>query len=843
MRRSLLATLAVVAFFSTLVIALADKPKADPAHDGTLARLLPGVQTDGTIQLHNQWRLRPAGKHLTLGDFPVNIAVHPSGKWLAVLHAGWGEHELAIIDIAAKKQKIVSRATLDQTFNGLIFSPDGTRVYASGGEFEVVHAFDFSDGMLGKRRTLRVARQADKFVPGGMTIDSAGETLYVAGTWGHGICILPVSDPETRQVIALDNETYPYTCLLDQDGKRLFVSLWNKSAVAVIELAKKQVVETWATEKHPTEMLLTKDGKRLFVACANSTRVSVLDAVSGKQEQTLSCALYPTAPAGNTPVSLALTPDGQMLFVANADNNNVAVFNVEEPGKAKSLGFIPVGWYPTSVRYNAVDKRIYVANGRGTTTYANPQGPNPLLPPNKTVREYIAGLYRGTLAIVDTPTPEKMGEYSKQAFACSPLREDLGPTVDLATVANDNPIPRKLKDPSPIKHVIYVVKENRTYDQVLGDMKEGNGDPSLCIFPEKVTPNHHKLAREFVLLDNFYADGEVSADGHEWSMGAYASDFVKKVWPLVYRGSPTGKVAKYPAEGNSGGIGYTPNGYIWDRCKDAGVSYRSYGEFIQQGKNADDPPKARVKSLEGHFDEKFHGYDLDWSDQKRVDRFLEELARFEKEDSMPQFTVMRLPNDHTSATKPGKLTPTAMVADNDLALGRLIEGISKSKFWKETAVFVVEDDAQNGSDHVDAHRTLAFVISPYTKHGAVDSSMYSTTSMLRTMELILGLDPMSQFDAAARPMYNSFQGTPDTKPYSHLDANVDMTDKNKETAPGADVSKTFDLTKEDQADDLLLNEVIWKSVRGADSKMPAPVHSAFFFSRPKPDDDDDDDDD
>jgi DNA-binding beta-propeller fold protein YncE len=836
MRRSLLAFLFLLTLCSSLVVALAEKEPVEPPKQRVSSRVLPGAQANGTIQLHNQWLLRPAGKQLSLGDFPVNIALHPSGKWLAVMHSGFGEHEVIVVDLNSTKQKIACRVPIDQGFYGLCFSPDGTRLFASGGEYEVVHAFDFAEGLLGKKRSLRVAKLTDKFVPGGLAVHPSGETLYVAGTWGHGVCILPVSDPESREVIVLENDSYPYTCALDSEARRLFVSLWNKASVAVIDLATKQVSGTWETERHPTEMVLSPDGKTLYVACANSTRVSVLDTASGKPLQTLSCSLYPAAPVGNTPMSLSLTPEGQMLFVANADCNNLAVFNVAEPANARSLGFIPVGWYPTSVRFNPHDKKIYVANGRGTTTLANPQGPNPLLPPNRTVREYIAGLYRGTLAAIDTPTPEKMGEYTRQAFACSPLRQDQGVTGD---VPDDSPIPRRLKAPCPITHVVYVIKENRTYDQILGDMKEGNGDPSICIFPEKVTPNHHKLAREFVLLDNFYADGEVSANGHEWSMGAYASDFVEKVWPLVYRGSPNKKFTQYPAEGSSGGVGYTPNGYIWDRCKEAGVTYRSYGEFIQQGKNPADPPRARVKSLEGHFDEKFHGYDLDYSDQGRVDRFLEELARFEKEDAMPQFIVMRLPSDHTHATVPGKPTPTAMVADNDLGLGRLIEGLSHSKFWKETAVFVVEDDAQNGSDHVDAHRTVAFVVSPYARRGSVDSTLYSTTSMLRTMELILGLEPMSQFDAAARPMYASFRNSADARPYEHVKPGVDMTEKNPKNAPGAEVSKTFDFSKEDLADDFAFNEVIWKSVRGATSRMPAPVHAAYVFPKPKRDDDDD----
>ena len=314
-------------------------------------------------------------------------------------------------------------------------------------------------------------------------------------------------------------------------------------------------------------------------------------------------------------------------------------------------------------------------------------------------------------------------------------------------------------------------------------------------------------------------------------MAAYATDFVEKTWPLLYSGSRGGKL-KYPAEGNFT-IAASAGGYFWDRCAQAKVSYRSYGEFIANGAKPGDPAKAKVKSLEGHFDEQYNGYKLDYQDVKPADRFIEELARFEKEKEMPQFIVLRLPNDHTFGTSPDKPTPTAMVADNDLALGRVIEALSKSPFWKETAVFVVEDDAQNGSDHVDAHRTVAMVISPYTRRGIVDSSMYSTSSMLRTMELILGLEPMTQFDASALPMYNSFQAKADLSPYQHLPANVDLGAKNASTAYGAKLSLTFDFSKEDAADDLLLNEVVWRSVRGANSVMPAPVRAGFVFGVPE----------
>jgi hypothetical protein len=832
MHRQPLLTAAVLL---TLCARLTAESDSEPARTRTELRTLPGIQPGGSILLPNQWSLRPAGKQLVLGDFPVNLALHPSGRWLAVLHAGYGEHEVMIVDLQADKQgeRIVTRVGIPQAFYGLCFSAEGRTLFASGGEFNVVHAYQFEDGSLFRHKTIAVANEKEKFIVGGLAVDRQGKMLFAAGTWGDAVCVLPIDSPDKRFAINLDKDSYPYACILDPAGKRLFASLWNRAAVGVIDLSEKRLVDTWATEKHPTEMVLSPDGARLFVACANSTKVSVLDVASGKALETIACSLYPAAPTGNTPSSLSLTPDGQLLLVANADANNLAAFNVAERGAAKPLGFIPVGWYPTCVRFNAATKRIYVANGKGTTSFANPQGPNPLHRRIQSVEQYIAGLFRGTLGIIDLPTPARMADYSKQAYACSPLRADERVSAE---PSEGNPIPRKVGDRSPIKHVIYIIKENRTYDQVFGDMTEGNGDPNLCLFPEKITPNHHRLARQFVLLDNFYCEGEVSADGHEWSMGAYATDFVERVWPLVYRPSPQKKLT-YPSEGNFDAIARPAGGYIWDRCAEAGVSYRSYGEWISNGKTDKDPGKARVKALEGHFDPMFRGFDLDYPDQKRVDRFLEELARFEKEGEMPRFIILRLPNDHTTGTRIGKPTPTALVADNDLALGRTVEAISKSKFWNDTAIFVVEDDAQNGSDHVDAHRTVALVVSPYTKHGQVDSTLYSTSSMLRTMELILGLKPMSQFDAAARPMYNSFQAKADSRPYQHVVPETDLKATNLAGAWGTDLSERFDLTKEDAADDLLLGEVIWRSVRGAASPMPAPVRAAFVFPHLKTDKD------
>ncbi|MHB1426829.1 MAG: bifunctional YncE family protein/alkaline phosphatase family protein [Gemmataceae bacterium] len=820
--------------------------------------ILPGLEPDGVVRLPNQWALRPAGRQLLLGDFPVNLGLHPSGRWLAVLHAGYGTHEVAIVALQANAQRILCRLPVDQEFYGLCFTPDGKTLFASGGEQEVVHAWNFDDGLLAHHRTLGMRSHAERgnevlpFVPSGVASDADGKTLFAAGLWGHAVNIVPLDDPDKRRTVKLEKDSYPYACLPEPGGKRLFVSLWGKSGVVVLDLESDRVAAVWPTESHPTEMALTSDGKTLYVSCSNSTRVCVLDVTAdGKALQTINCALHPNAPSGNTPSSLCLSSDGELLFVANADANNIAVFQIAKRGQAQPLGFIPTGWYPTCVRFDAKAKKLYVANGKGLTSRANPQGPNPSLGRGyPSLEQYIGGLFRGTLSAIDMPTPERMAEYTKQAYACSPLRVDLAPPGDWP---EGNPIPPRLpsqngggkgggRDASPIKHCIYIVKENRTYDQVFGDMKEGNGDPNLCLFDEKVTPNHHKLARQFVLLDNFYVDGEVSADGHQWSMGAYCTDFVEKVWPLTYRGKPSGSSLKnldiYPSEGHFDSIARPSGGYLWDRCAEAGVSYRSYGEWVADAKKVGDPAKPLVKALEGHFDPMFRGWDLNYPDVKRAERFIDEMHRFERDGGFPSLTILRLPNDHTSGTKPGAPTPRAQVADNDLALGMVVEAVSKSKFWKDTAIFVLEDDAQNGPDHVDAHRSVALVISPYTKRKYVDSTMYSTSSMLRTMELILGLKPMSQFDAAARPMYHSFQSKPDLAAYQHMAPEVDLREKNQARAWGAKISEKFNLAKEDAADDLLLNEVIWRSVKGANSPMPAPVRAAFVLPRVQDEEDD-----
>ncbi len=800
-----------------------------------VSRRLPGMQASGQILLSNQWSLRPAGTQVVLGDFPVNIAIDPKAAYGAVLHAGYGQHEIVVVDL--KGAKIASRVVLPQCFYGICFDAEGKRVFASGGENEVVHQFTFSEGYLSEHVEIKAADGGKQGVIAGVSTSGDGRRLFVADAWADHIALISLDDPKAVQFIPLEKESYPYATLPAADGSRLYVSLWGKSAVAVIDLKSGKSEAIWKTESHPTEMALSPREEVLYVACANSNAVVAIETATGRVLETIKTALYPRAPNGSTPDSLALSPDGKVLLAANADNNNIAVIDVTERGRSKPLGFIPAGWYPTSVRLDKSGGQIYVANGKGEAPKANRHGPNPLVKEPKTVVEYIAGLYRGTLSIVKMPSPVEMARYTKESYECSPLRKDFEPAmpkgdspifVDTKIGTVPDPIPARVGVPSPIRHCIYIIKENRTYDQVFGDMAEGNGDKDLCIFTERVTPNHHALAREFVLLDNFYADAEVSADGHEWSTAAYATDFVQKTWPLNYKSDDKG-VIKYPSEGVFA-IAYPSSGYIWDRLKAAGLGYRSYGEFVlnEEGQ-ADKPGYTKMKNLEGHFDPMYVGWDLDYPDQRRADRFIEELKGYEKGGELPRFIVIRLPNDHTAGLKGGKPSPTAMVADNDLALGRIVEAISQSRFWKETAIFVVEDDAQNGSDHVDAHRTVALVVSPYAKRHYVDSSFYSTSSMLRTMELILGLEPMTQFDAAALPMQASFRAGADFAPYKHRPAEVNIMEKNPLFGWGADASAKLDFSVADAADDLKLNEIVWKSVRGMDSPMPAPVRACFVF--------------
>lgn len=828
---------------------------------------LPGYLGPSGTLLPNGWTIRPVGKQIELGDFPSRLKLSPDGRFAAILHTGWGTHEVRMISVA--DGTVVSAVVVDQAFQGLCFSPDGAKLFVGRGEDEAVYVYEHRDGYLTLLDTMQLVDSDQKSVVAGLAVTPNGKQLLVCGLLSDRLEIIdlvqrvpeihlrnrtpneaqpdrnakprsPVTPRNVNNSIRVDlpADSFPIDVAVTPDGRRAMVSLWGKAAVAVIDLQSNSLVATWPVRSHPTELRFLDDGKYLLVGCTDDNAVVMLDAESGAAVEVITTSLYATRKNGSTPNSIAVSPDGNVLIAANADNNNLAIFDIRERGKSKSLGFIPVGWYPTAVAMTNDGEQILVTNGKGLTSRDNRKGPNPLNEPPRSTREYIGGLFRGTMSIIPTPDPSTMSEWTKSAYACSPFKDDSAPNLKAA--ASDSIIPSRVGDPCPIKHCFYVIKENRTYDQVFGDLEQGNGDPDLCIFPERVTPNHHALAREFVLLDNFYVESEVSADGHEWTMAAYATDFVERGWPLSYRGGRN-KIG-YTSEG-AYAIAAPSSGYFWDQCKKANVSYFSFGEFIANGKTPLDPGRAKVPTLEDHFDPMYRSYDLDYMDIERARRFAERLDQFDREDNLPQFVVLRIGNDHTTGTRVGKKTPTAMVADNDLALGQIVEAISKSRFWNSSAIFVVEDDAQNGSDHVDAHRTVALAISPYIRKGTVDSTLYTTSSMLRTMELVLGLEPMTQFDAAANPMYSSFGSEADTSPYTARPANVDLYETNETLAWGADLSEKLDLSKEDAADDLLLGEIVWRSVRGPNSPMPPPVRAAFVFAKIDDDDDDDENDD
>jgi len=663
----------------------------------------------------------------------------------------------------------------------------------------------------------------DKIGITGLALDDANSRLYAATKENNSLYVCDTKSNMIIKQVHLSAEAY--TCILNPKKDELYISLWGGDKVVIYDLKKGAITDSIATESHPNDMALTKNGQYLYVSNANSNSVSVISTDKRKAVETLSAALYTDAPAGSTTNSVSLSADDKTLYIANADNNCLAVFDVSDPGASRSAGFIPTGWYPTCVR--TVGKNLLVSNGKGFQSMANPYGPQPdsqkiKLPYQSGVTstenfqvQYIGDLFNGTLSFIPIPSISDLEEYSTTVYKNSPYNKN---KEAVAQGESGNPVPQKVGAPSPIKYVFYVIKENRTYDQVLGDMTEGNGDSSLCIFGEYITPNLHALARNFVLLDNFYVDAEVSCDGHNWSTAAYSTDYVEKTWPTLY--SQRGGVYDY--EGTRK-IAFPAKGFIWDYCERAGITHRNYGEFIHNGNYP-----TMSSSLKGHFCSAFPDFDLSIQDIYREKVWEHDFDSLIQSNALPQLSVLRFPDDHTSGMEIGAYSPYAAAADNDLAVGRFIEHLSKSPVWNECAVFILEDDAQDGPDHVDAHRSPAFVISPYIKHHYVDHTMYSTSGMLRTIELILGLPPMSQYDAGAMPLFRLFTATPDFTPYTAMPANVNINERNTAMNKLAEESAKLDLSREDAAPDIPFNEIIWKAIKGENSVMPTPRHSAFL---------------
>lgn len=781
-----------------------------------------------TSVLHNGWKITPVGTSQKVGDMLLGGVLSPDKKTIAVVNAGYNAHNLYLLD--SETGAIRQTLPLERAWNGVAWARDGQTLYVSGGGLPRVHVFERqSDGGFKPGKALILPglvanppeKSADKSnekavdagsaYVSGLATSKDGNTLFVANFATDTIFALNLPDGEVKITRKLDALSHPYALRISLDGTELYATQGALGSVAVLRSDTLAPARTLFTQAHPNDLLFAPDGS-LIVSCGNSDVVEVIDPKTGQELQNLSVSFSPRSPAGATPNSLAMTPDGKTLYVANADNNAIAVADISEPRNSRVIGFIPTAWYPTLVCASPSGKKIIIGSGKGMGAGPNAKPDLKAEDPADRGYTYVGTLLHGMISTLDAPNGKELSQYTLLAKSNSPYRENISISPPNAPKPGSNPIPSRLGDLSPIKHILYIIKENRTYDQVFGDMKEGNGDPKLTLYGEKITPNLHALAREYVLLDNLYCNGDVSGNGHPWSTGAYGTDTGERQWMQSYGGHAEWALKDKDL--------YPPSGRIWDVCERHGLKYLSYYETWTTDNTHRNMPKIWEDGLKGR------------RDFENADVFAKELKRFEKEGSMPSLMMMSMREDHTEGTRPGSFTPRACVASNDLGIGKLVEACSHSRFWNEMAIFIIEDDAQDGPDHVDAHRTESLVISPYTRQHKTDSVFYTTASLLRTMELILGLPPMSQYDASATPMYRSFMKNPDMTPYRTIPAKIDVMEKNSRTAFGAKESLKMDFSGSDrltakQVDEL--NRILWRTAKGA--KVPYPskaVRSSYI---------------
>ena len=819
-------------------------------------------------------------------------------------------------------------------FIGLAFSSDGKHVYASMGSItdptgekptstgNGIAVYRFDDGRVAPERFIKIPPQpmavgkevafglrttpagtAPPYPAGFAVLPSAkGDRLLIANNLSDNVVMLDVASGQILKSFDLRRKKfdhgefvpteYPYTVIANKAGTKAWVSLWNASAIVELDLETGDVsrstrIGLWrekeydpiAPGSHPSAMLLSPNEETLYVALANADYVGAIDLRIADR----AWKVYHTnlKDPGSVLQAIALSPDGKYLYAASGSLDAIAVFKVKDlpklhgggeyiaPIDEEPLGFIPTEWYPSALAMAGDDLLIATAKGQGS-------GPNNMkatlqteLHPN--AHPYIATLIGGSIQRLHIADIEKnLPAYTRRVEEDNLLRADPG-KIEFAGGKN------------PIKHVIYILKENRTYDQILGDLPVGDGDPSLTMFGADITPNEHKLALQFGVLDNFYDSGEVSGGGHVWSDAATTSDYNEKTWPIAYRSKERtydfmGAVAEeYPLEQGIPDVDDPGTGYLWDNLAKHNLTYRIYGEFlastwckrtggsekmsspkegtpspisaecpstaVKKGDplppNVGNPPGGpspwpwavpRLKSIRptkaaqgDHFDPQYPDFEIDYPDQLRADEFLREFDEFVKgrgtAKELPQFILLYLPDDHTGGTRPGKPTPQASVADNDLAVGRVVDAVSHSPYWDDTALFIVEDDAQNGADHVDAHRSTAFVISKYSPRSdnpVVDHHFYNTVSMIHTMEELLGLPPMNLFDAHAPVMAPLFAGPGTQAPYRADDRNLLsglIYRVNEKKAPGAKESSKMDFSRPDANDAGKLNAILWRNAK------------------------------
>jgi DNA-binding beta-propeller fold protein YncE len=818
----------------------------------------------------------PLGDQVSFRGRPTALALSPDRRWLGVL-----SHDcVLVIDLDAKI--ISDSARHPGSFTGIVFAPDGKQLFASN-IHGTVDAFTVdAAGKLKRSWSVRPRAsgkgEPENAVPAGLAIVSpggivspaghAGGTLWAVLNLSNTLAEIELASGRVLREIPVGNAPFD---VASAAGK-LYVSNWagrrpepgdatgpsgagpvvrvdprcniaSEGSVSVVDPVQGRVIRELVVGPHACGMAASTDSRFIAVACANADTVAVIDTRRDEVVETISTRPAPELLPGSTPNALAFDGEGKTLYVSNGTNNAVAVIDFDPP-KSRLLGCLPTGWYPAGLVLDEKRQMLDVANikGIGSRTTAAKRSRQI---GDKTLWGYNTLEPLGTVSLIPLPKREELAGQTRAVLANNRLAEARRALSQARPGARPRPVPERHGEPSVFQHVIYIIKENRTYDQVFGDLPQGRGDPELCIFGEQVTPNQHRLAREFVLLDNFYCSGVLSADGHQWTDEAYATDYVEKSfggWPR-----------SYPYDGNDA-LAYARSGFLWDNVLAHGETLRVYGEFVKSTVRWRDAARtarpsfldcyrdylektdkieirgrAAIRTLEPYLCPTAIGFPTIVSDQYRADQFLRELRQFDQRGDLPRLVIMSLPGNHTSGTRPGMPAPEAAVADNDLALGRIVEAVSRGRFWRDTCIFVVEDDPQNGFDHIDGHRTAALVVSPYTRRRAVDSTNYNQTSMVRTIELILGLPPMNQLDASATAMASCFADRPDLTPYQAVKNNIPLDRVNPPLSAiedagrrhWAEVSLHLPLDEADEADEDTLNRILWHSRRGRDDTYPS----------------------
>ena len=805
-----------------------------------------GPQPDGSILVPSNQLLRPAGFQVYFPGRPVDLALISKDGLLAVKNK-------SSLDLIRLSDRTIMQSlpfpTSGSSFKGIYYSEKNRNIFVTDAENKILIANFDKNNILNWRSPIKLPNPVagGNPVPGGICLDNTENTIYVTLSRNNSLAVINIADTSIIEIpvgiapydIVLKSRTKAYVSnwggrqpntgepVYNTSGSNILVDpvtgIANNGSVSVIDTEKKIQVKKIEVGLHPSGMVFSRDKSLLFVACANSDIISVIDTEKDEVVQKISVRMNDDLPFGSSPNALTISPDGKFLYVANGTNNAICLVETDKPFRV--VGFIPTGWYPGSVIVNNSGSFLYVANIKGIGSRNQ-----------RTDRTgYNSHDHLGSISIIPVPTQTElltMTEVVSKNNTFSKLYSNQSSTGKKKVA-----VPIMPDQTSHFKHVVYIIKENRTYDQVFGDIAKGNGDTSLVHFGYDITPNHHKLAETFVLMDNYYCSGVLSADGHQWTDEAFVTDYLEKSFGDFTR--------SYPYDGDDA-MAYASSGFIWDNVLKNGLTFRNYGEFVNaviqperasfteiynDFKNGTHKisikAEANLEQLKPYLCPTYIGFPNKVSDAYRAAEFIKELKEFERNDNFPNFIIMLLPNDHTSGTKPGMPTPRAAVADNDLALGQIVEAISSSKFWKETCVFVTEDDPQAGLDHVDGHRTVGMVISPYTKRNEVVSTYYSQINMVRTMENILGIPPMNQFDLSAEPMTECFTESPDFTPYKAVENNIPLDEINPplESLNGqkrywAEKSLEQDLEDYDRINEDDFNRIIWHAVKGYDRPYP-----------------------